>query len=131
MAEIAINADLHGRVHLVVFGKDFRQHIQAGRFVGSQSQDAARGGGFIGHGAQRFAAHIDQAHGVFEQRFPGGCQPDGLSSAIEQLFAVFLLQLANLGADGRLGAEQFLARPGKTAEFRNFNKCCKLIEIHG
>ena len=61
---------------------------------------------------------------------PGGSQPHGLASAIEKFFAVFLLELADLGADGRLGAEQFLARARKAAEFGDLNKSCKLVEIH-
>ncbi len=89
----------------MVFRENIGQHVQAGRFVGAQSQDAARSGGLVGHGAQRFAAHVHHAHGVFEQGLARGGQADRLAAAIEQLFAVFLLQLADLGADGRLRAE--------------------------
>jgi hypothetical protein len=38
--------------------------------------------------------------------------------------------LADLSADGWLGAEQFLTRPRETPQFRNLYKGCKLVEIH-
>jgi hypothetical protein len=41
-----------------------------------------------------------------------------------------LFELANLGADSGLRAEDFLARAGKTLQFGDENKSGKLIEVH-
>ena len=114
----------------MIFRENFGQHVQAGRFVRSERKHAARRGGLVGHGAQRFAAHVHHAHRVFKQGFSRGGQPHGFASAVEKLFAVFLFELADLRADGRLRAEQFLSGARKTAEFGNFNEGSELVEIH-
>ncbi len=110
MAEIAVDADLHSRVELVILRENVGEYVQAGGFVGAESEHPPGRSGLVGHGAQGFAAHVDHAHRVFKQRFAGGSQPHGLASAIEKFFAVLLFKLPDLGADGRLRTEQFLPR---------------------
>ncbi len=130
VAEIAVDADLHRRVEAVILRENFRQNVQACRFVGAEGEHSSRRGGLVGHGAQGFGAHVHHAHGVFKKGFSRGGKPHGLASAVKQLLAVFLFELAHLRADGRLRAEQFLPGARKTAKFCNFNESSELVEIH-
>ena len=50
--------------------------------------------------------------------------------AVEELWAVFLFELANLSAGSRLGAEQFLTSAREAVLFRDFEKCGEVVEIH-
>src|SRR6266700_658198 len=130
MAEIAVDADLHRRREAVVFRENFRQNVQARRFISAEGENSPRSGGLVGHSAQGFGAHVHHTNGVFKKGFSRGGQTHGLASAVKQLLAVFLLKLAHLCADGRLRAEQFLARARETAKFSNFNESGELVEIH-
>ena len=64
----------------------------------------------IGDGRQRLVAEVPQALGVLVEDLAGRRQLHRLTRTIEQAVAVFLFQLANLGADRRLRAENFFAR---------------------
>ena len=76
----------------------------------------------IGHGEQRFIPHLQQPLSVSKQHSARGREGDIFAGAIEQTVAVFLLQLTNLGADGGLGAENFLAGAGKTSQLGHFQE---------
>jgi len=84
----------------------------------------------VGHRHQRFLAQQFQALGIVVEDLFGGGKFYGLALAVEQAIAILLLQLADLGADGRLGTEDFLSSARKTALSRHFQKCDELIEIH-
>jgi len=101
-AKIAVNADLHGRVQSAVLGEDVGQHVDAGGFIGAESEDATRSMSVIGNGASRFFAKRDEVAGVFEQNFSGGSEADRFADAIEKFLAVLLLKLADLSTDRRL-----------------------------
>jgi hypothetical protein len=73
VAEVAIDADLDGRIEPVILGKHSRQHVEAGGFVGSDGQHAPRSAGLVGDGAQRFVAQCKETCGVFEQRLSRRC----------------------------------------------------------
>ena len=67
-------------------------------------------------------ARNQEPRSVFEQSFPGDRQPNRFSHSIEELLPVFLLELPDLRAHGRLRAVQFLSRAGKAALFGDFEK---------
>ena len=122
VAEIPVDADLHGGKAPAVLRENFRQHVEAGRFVGADGQRAARRAGLVRHGAQRFVAQREKAPGVFEQRFARHGEPDGFPDAIEELLAVLLLELADLRAHRRLRAVELLAGAREAALLGNFNE---------
>ncbi len=104
VAEVAIDADLHARKPTVIFGKNVGQHVETRGFVRADGQRAVRRAGLVCHGAQRFVAQRQKLAGVFKKRLARDRQSHGLAYPIKQLLPVFLLELANLGAHGRLRA---------------------------
>ena len=54
----------------------------------------------------------------------------GLSGAVKEFLTVFLFELANLSADGRLRAKQFLASAREAALLSDFEKCGEVVEVH-
>ena len=60
----------------------------------------------------------------------GGGEGDAAAEALEQLGAQFLLELAHLGADGRLRAVARLRGFGEALQPDDFEKRVELIEIH-
>ena len=122
MAEIPVDAYLHAGKAPVEFRENIRQDVKARRLVRADSERAVRRARLIRHGAQRFIAESQEPGGVFEQRFPGDRQPNRFPHSIEEFLPVFLLELPDLCAHGRLRAVQFLSRAGKTALFGDFEK---------
>ena len=114
----------------LIFGENVRQHVEAGGFVGADGQRAARRAGLVGHGAQRFVAQREQPPGIFEQGFARDREPHGFPDAVEQLLPVFLLELADLRAYGRLRAVELLTGARKTALFGDFHECNQMVEVH-
>jgi hypothetical protein len=84
----------------------------------------------VGHRHQRFLAQLFQAFGIVVEHLSGRSQLYGLARAVEEAIAILLLQLADLGADRRLRAENLLTRAGKAALFGHFQKRDELIKIH-
>ena len=56
-----------------------------------------------------FVAKAKKALGIFEEDFAGRSQLDRFSGTVEETGAIGLLELADLGADGGLRTEDFLA----------------------
>jgi hypothetical protein len=129
-AEIAIDADLHRRKSPVKFGEHVRQHVKAGGFIRSDGQRAARSAGLIGDGSQRVVLQREHPAGIAEQHFARCRKPHGFPDAIEKFLAVFLFELANLRANGRLRAEKLLSGARKAALLGDFEKCSEVVEIH-
>ena len=107
---------------MTVLGEDVGQYIQAGGLIGSDDQRAARAGALIGHGQQRLVPHLQQAFSISEQHSAGGRESHVFTGTIKQAVSVLLLQLADLGADRGLGAENFLPGPGKTPQLGHFQE---------
>jgi hypothetical protein len=130
VTEVAVDTDLDRRIAAAILGEDFRQNVQASRLVRSHPQRTARGAAVIGHSHQRFVAQAFEPLGVFVEHLAGRSQLNGLARAVEKAIAIFLLQLPNLRADGRLRPEHLLSGTGKAALPGNFQKCNELIEVH-
>ena len=107
---------------MTVLGEDIGQHVKAGGFIGADDQRAARTGALIGDGEQGLVPHLQQALGIGEQHPAGGREGHIFAGTIEQAVSVFLLQLANLGADRGLGAEDFLPGAGKASQLGHFQE---------
>ena len=56
VAEIPVDADLHGGKAPVVLRENIRQHVKARRFVRADSERAVRRARLIRHRSQRFIA---------------------------------------------------------------------------
>jgi hypothetical protein len=84
----------------------------------------------VGDGHKRLFAQQFEALGVVEEDESGRSQLYGFAGAIEKSIAVFLLELADLGANRGLGAKYLLAGAGKTALLGDFQERDELIEIH-
>ena len=69
-----------------------------------------------------FLVHQKHLLRIAIQNLPGGRHQDLLPAAVKKLFPAFLLEQANLRADGRLRAKQFLRRPGETLQLRHLQK---------
>ena len=77
----------------------------------------------IGDGRQRLVAEVPQALGVLVEDLAGRRQLYRFARTIEQAVAIFLLQLANLGADRRLRAEDLLPGAGEAAMPGDLEEC--------
>src|SRR5580693_1564395 len=113
-----------------VFRKYLRQNIQTGSLIGADPKRAARSAAMVRDRNQRFLAQQLQPFGIVIKHLSRWSQFDRLSGPVEQSIAIFLLQLAYLGANRRLRAENLLSSARKTALFGHFQKRDELIEIH-
>ena len=68
----------------------------------------------VGNHLDGFVAEAKEALGIFEENFAGRSQLDGFGGAVQETGPVGLFELANLGADGRLRAKNFLAGARET-----------------
>ena len=110
VAEVAINADVHERIAALKLRKNVRKKIEAGRFVSAEDDGALNDVAAISDNLDGFVAQAKQLFSVLEKNFAGGSQLDGLGGAVEKPGFISLFELANLGADSGLRAENFLAR---------------------
>src|SRR5262249_53706689 len=102
VAEIAVDTDVDLRIFALKFSEYVRQKIEASSFVGAENHRALNDVAAIGDDLDRLVAQAQEAFGVVEQDFAGGCQLNGLGGSIEEFGAIGLFELANLGADGGL-----------------------------
>src|SRR5215469_18368316 len=109
VAEIAVDADVNLGVLALKFGKNIRKEIEAGSFVGAENDRTLDDIAAVGDDLHRFIAKAEKPFGIFEQDFTGGSEFYGLGGAVKKFGPVGLFELANLGADGGLCAENFLA----------------------
>src|SRR5712692_612231 len=109
VAEIAVNADVHQRVAALKFRKDIGEQVEASGFVGAEDDRALNHVAAVGNDLNGFVAQAEQLFGILEKNFAGGSQIDGLGGAVEEAGFVGLFELANLGTDGGLRTEDFLA----------------------
>src|SRR6266852_2953780 len=110
VAEIAIDADVHEGIAALEFGKNIGEEVEASGFVGAEDDGALNDVAAVGNDLNRFVAHAKELFGVFEKNHAGGSELDGFGGAVEEPGFVGLFELANLGTDGRLRTEDFLAR---------------------
>ncbi len=110
VAEIAVNADVHERITALKFGKNVGEEIKAGGFIGAEDDRSLNDVAAVGNDLNGFIAHAKEFFGVLEENLAGGSQLDGLGGTVQEPGLVSLLELANLGANGGLRAEDFLAR---------------------
>src|SRR6266446_5631118 len=110
VAEIAVDADVHQRVAALKFRENVGEQIKAGGFIGAEDDRALNDVAAVGNDLDGFVAHAEKLFRVLEENFTGGSQLDGFGGAVEEPGLVGLLELANLSADSRLRAEDFLAR---------------------
>ncbi len=110
MAEIAVNADVHQRIAALKLRKNIREQIEAGGFIGAENDRALNHVAAVGDDLDGFVAQAKQFFGVFEKNLTAGSQLDGLGGAVEKPGFIGLFELANLGANSGLRAENLLAR---------------------
>src|ERR1051326_97157 len=108
MAEIAIDTDVNLRILALKLGKNVGQQVEASGFVGAEDDGSLYNVAAIGNNLDGFVAEAEQAFGIVEKNFTRGGEFDRFSRAIEEFGAIGLFKLANLGADGGLGAKNFL-----------------------
>ena len=102
MAEIAVDANVDLGVLALEFGKDVRKQVEAGGLVGAKYDGTLNDVAAIGNYLDGFVAQAEQALRIVEENFTGRGQFDGLGGAIQELGAISLFELADLGANGRL-----------------------------
>jgi hypothetical protein len=68
--------------------------------------------------------------GVGQGRGAGGGQRHGAAGAVEQRRAELALQLADLGADARLGDVHAAGRPGEVGGLGDGDEVLELAELH-
>jgi hypothetical protein len=130
VAEIAVDADVHERVAALKFRKNIGEQVETSGFIGAEDDGALNDVATVGNDLNGFVAHAKEFFGVLEKNLAGGSQLDGLGGAVEEPGFVGLFELANLGTDGGLRAEDFLARARKALQFGDEDESSKLIEVH-
>jgi len=110
VAEIAVDADVHQGIAALKIRKNIRKQVEAGGFIGAEDDRPLNNVATIGNDLNGFVAHAKELFRVLEKNFAGGSQLDGLGGAVEKPGLVGLFELANLGTDSGLRAEDFLAR---------------------
>ncbi len=130
VAEVAVNADVDERVAALKFSENIREKVQAGGFIGTENDGALNNVAAVGDDLNGFVAHTEQLFRVLEKDFAGGSEFDGLGGAVKEPGFVRLFELANLGTDGGLRAENFLARARKALQFGDEDESSQLIEVH-
>ncbi len=130
VAEIAVDADVHERVAALKFGKNIREQVEASGFIGTEDDGALDDVATVGNDLNGFVAHAKELFRVLEKHDAGGSEFDGLGGAVKEPGFVGLFELANLGTDGGLRAENFLARARKALEFGDEDESSQLIEVH-
>ncbi len=75
-------------------------------------------------------AQLQDLLGILREDLPGSRQRNTAAKALEQGGVEFLLQLAHLGADGRLRPEAGLGGFGKTLQPHDLKEGVELVEIH-
>ena len=114
----------------MVLGENLRQHVDAGRLIGSDHQFAARVTLQFVDGVLRLAALVQHLRGVIGEDFAGGGQRDAAAEALEKRGVELLLELAYLGADGRLRAVAGLRGFREALQPDDFEECVQLVEVH-
>src|SRR5206468_1621831 len=110
VAEVPVDADVHQRIAALKFRKNIGKQIKAGGFVGAEDDRALNHIATIGNNLNGFIAQAKQLFGILEKNLAGGSQLNGLGGAVEKPGFISLFELANLGADSGLRAENLLAR---------------------
>ena len=106
------------------------QHVETGRLVGSDQNFPLGSGIDLGNCQFGFVVQTQQPLGVVEKHVPRLGQVNLLADAIEEPGSQLFFQHSDLGADGRLGAEEFLGGNGKASVDRHGMEVANLIEVH-
>src|SRR4029077_1855398 len=78
VAEISVDTDMHQRIAALKLGKNIREQVQAGGFVGAEDNGALNDVAAVGNELNGFIAHTKQLFGVFEENLARGSELDGL-----------------------------------------------------
>ena len=122
VTEIAVDADVDLRVLTLKFGEDVGEEIEAGGFVGAENHRALNDVAAIGDDLDRFIAEAKETFGIVKENFASRGQLNGFCGTIEKFSAIGLFELANLGTDGGLRAENFLPRAGEAFQLSYVNE---------
>src|SRR6266404_2228172 len=131
VAEIAIDTDVHQGIAALKFRKNIGEQVKTGGFIGAEDHRALNHVTAVSNDLNGFVSQAEEFFGVLEKNFTGGSQLDGFGRAVQKPGFVGLLKLANLGTDGGLRAEHFLARARKALQFGDKDKSSELVEVHG
>ena len=126
----AVDQKLDRREQALVFGEDLRQDVDAGSFVGGDHQLSARVPIQLVDGILRTAAEVQHLLGVFAEDLARGGKRDAAAKPLEKRRPQLLLQLAHLGADGRLRKVAGLSGFGKALQPDDFEERMQLVKIH-
>src|SRR5271154_1791582 len=109
----AFYVDRHIWIPLLEVGKDLGKNVQARSLIRSYRDCAARNVLHLGQRSEHGLARIERLLHVFLKGLACRGQRDFSAGAIKEFGADFVLNGANLGRDGGLGAETLLRRPRK------------------
>src|SRR5579859_2625356 len=126
----AVYLQLHAGKLLLIFREDLRKNVNARGFVGRDDQFAARIALELVDLILRTAPQIEDLLGVTGKNLPRRGQRNAATEALEQLGFQLLLELPDLGADGRLRAVARLRGFGKTLQPNDLEERVELIKIH-
>src|SRR5271168_1730579 len=127
----ALDVDRDVGILLFEIRKDFRKNVQAGAFIGAHGDGAAGDVLHFGERSEHGLAGVEGFLGVFLEGLAGRGERDFAAGAVEELGAHFVLDGANLGGDGGLGAETLLRCPGERGVAGYFEEGLELVEVHG
>src|SRR6185312_3395839 len=120
----------HLRIVLFERRKHFRQHIQAGRFLGADRNLSARGMPLLGDHEQHVALRCQCVLGE-RLKHAAGCGERHLPAfAVEEPFADFPFQRTYLRRNCGLRDAQLLRGAGKTLLPPHFQERLQLLKIH-
>ncbi len=95
---------LHAGEALLIFGKNLRQHVNTGGFVGGNDDFTAGNTVELGDFVLGAPPGVDHLFCIAGKNFARGGERDTASETLEELGVKLLLELADLRADGWLGA---------------------------
>ncbi len=117
-------------IKAAIFLEGAGQNVKTRGLVGADGEHAAGRGALIGDGADGFVAQGEKASAVFEENFAGGSEADFFAGTVEEARSIFLLEQADLGADGGLREKDLFSGAREVAELGDFEEGGDLIEIH-
>src|SRR5262249_41494179 len=126
----AIDQKLDVGKALLVFGEDLRENVNAGGFVGGDDQLAARDSFELVDCVLSAPAQIENLLALAGEDASGRGESDLGAETFEERRVQLLFELADLGADGRLGAIARLRCLREAFEAHDLEKGVQLVEVH-
>ncbi|MNH04517.1 hypothetical protein D3C72_1363640 [compost metagenome] len=126
-----LNIQRHCRVFPCESPQQRGKAVQADMVAGGQGQATTHFTGQIGQCAPGIIEDVEDLVGAGQQGAAGLGQGHLAAQPVEQAHIQLLFQPGDALADGRLGQEQAVGRPGKATGFGNRDEGAKVRQIHG